>query len=54
MQTEWTNNFSNKIDTVIGDEWYAGNLSYHLESRPKIIILQKEPERRSFFKKYKK
>ena len=25
----------NKISIVVGDEWYAGNLSYHLESRPK-------------------
>ena len=24
----------NQINIVVGDEWYAGNLSYHLESRP--------------------
>ena len=40
VQTHWDNNFSNKIEVVIGDGWinggwYAGNLSYHLESRPK-------------------
>ena len=28
-------NFTNTIDSVIGDEWHAGNLSYHLRSRPK-------------------
>ena len=27
-------NFSNEISIVVGDEWYAGNLSYHLSSRP--------------------
>jgi len=53
VQTEWTNNFSNKIDTVIGDEWYAGNLSYHLESRPKIIILQKDQSGEVFLKNIK-
>ena len=26
--------FSNKIGLVAGDEWYGGNLSYHLKSRP--------------------
>ena len=40
VQTQWNNNFSNKIEAVVGDGWinggwYAGNLSYHLESRPK-------------------
>ena len=27
-------NFINEIKIVIGDEWSAGNLSYHLSSRP--------------------
>ena len=27
-------NFRNEISIVVGDEWYAGNLSYHLRSRP--------------------
>ena len=53
VQTEWENNFSKKIDTVIGDEWYAGNLSYHLESRPKIIILKKEQSGNVFLKSIK-
>ena len=35
-------NFRNKIKVVVGDEWYAGNLSYHLSSRPKWIIDLKE------------
>ena len=35
VQRRWDKNFSNKISIVIGDEWYAGNLSYHLSSRPK-------------------
>ena len=28
-------NFSNKIAIVVGDEWLGGNLSYHLQSRPR-------------------
>ena len=35
VQNKWDNNFSNEIKFVIGDEWFAGNLSYHLVSRPK-------------------
>ncbi len=34
VQNKWDDNFVNKIKIVIGDEWYAGNLSYHLYSRP--------------------
>ena len=34
-QEKWDGNFTNTIDSVIGDEWHAGNLSYHLRSRPK-------------------
>ena len=34
VQEKWENNFSNKIGIVGGNEWHAGNLSYHLESRP--------------------
>tara|TARA_Y100000768_G_C23789646_1_gene591984 strand:+ start:41 stop:814 length:774 start_codon:yes stop_codon:yes gene_type:complete len=34
VQNKWDNNFTNEIDIVIGDEWSAGNLSYHLISRP--------------------
>ena len=35
VQEKWENNFSNKIGIVGGNEWHAGNLSYHLRSRPK-------------------
>ena len=34
VQNKWDNNFINEIKIVVGDEWSAGNLSYHLESRP--------------------
>ena len=34
VQAKWDKNFNNSIETVIGDEWFAGNLSYHLASRP--------------------
>ena len=34
VQSKWDRNFSNEIETVVGDEWFAGNLSYHLSSRP--------------------
>ena len=35
VQLEWDQNFDEPIQFVIGDEWKAGNLSYHLKSRPK-------------------
>ena len=34
VQYRWNKNFINKIAIVVGDEWSAGNLSYHLKSRP--------------------
>ena len=34
VQNKWDDNFVNEIRIVIGDEWSAGNLSYHLKSRP--------------------
>jgi len=34
VQNKWDENFVNEIKIVIGDEWSAGNLSYHLNSRP--------------------
>ena len=34
VQNKWNDNFTNEIKIVIGDEWSAGNLSYHLQSRP--------------------
>jgi 4-amino-4-deoxy-L-arabinose transferase-like glycosyltransferase len=37
VQNKWDENFVNEIKIVVGDEWSAGNLSYHLDSRPKWI-----------------
>ena len=34
VQNKWDDNFVNEIKIVVGDEWSAGNLSYHLNSRP--------------------
>ena len=34
VQNKWNDNYVNDIKIVIGDEWFAGNLSYHLSSRP--------------------
>ena len=34
VQNKWDQNFTNEIKIVVGDEWSAGNLSYHLYSRP--------------------
>ena len=33
-QYAWDQQFNSKIDVVYGNEWNAGNLSYHLKSRP--------------------
>tara|TARA_B100001564_G_scaffold358738_1_gene378232 strand:+ start:52 stop:1422 length:1371 start_codon:yes stop_codon:yes gene_type:complete len=38
VQNKWDKNFINEIGIVIGDEWFAGNLSYHLNSRPKWML----------------
>jgi 4-amino-4-deoxy-L-arabinose transferase-like glycosyltransferase len=35
VQVTWEKDFDKEIQFVTGDEWKAGNLSYHLESRPK-------------------
>ena len=34
VQDRWNKNFVNNIEIIVGDEWVAGNLSYHLQSRP--------------------
>ena len=34
IQLEWNQNFEDSINVVLGNEWDAGNLSYHLNSRP--------------------
>ena len=33
-QYAWDQQFSSSINVVLGNEWNAGNLSYHLKSRP--------------------
>jgi 4-amino-4-deoxy-L-arabinose transferase-like glycosyltransferase len=35
IQIAWDKNFNEEIEFIIGNEWTAGNLSYHLKSRPK-------------------
>ena len=35
IQYVWDQDFDKEIQFVTGDEWKAGNLSYHLKSRPK-------------------
>ncbi len=35
VQIIWDKDFDEKIEFVTGKEWEAGNLSYHLKSRPK-------------------
>ena len=30
----WQKDFTEKINVVLGDEWHAGNISYHKEGRP--------------------
>ncbi len=47
VQNKWDKNFNNNIGFVIGDEWSAGNLSYHLNSRPK--WLNTIPENKNIF-----
>ena len=34
IQYAWDEDNRDKIEVVLGDEWTAGNLSYHLKSRP--------------------
>ena len=33
-QERWDNEFETEINIVLGNEWSAGNLSYHLKTRP--------------------
>ena len=35
VQNIWDQDFDEEIEFVIGNEWEAGNLSYHLKSRPR-------------------
>jgi 4-amino-4-deoxy-L-arabinose transferase-like glycosyltransferase len=47
VQIEWNKNFSDKIKIIVGKSWvyggwYGGNLSYHLEGRPKLQYVEPE------------
>ena len=42
VQESWDQKFNSNISYVSGDEWVAGNLSYHLKSRPKWIGQNKD------------
>jgi hypothetical protein len=35
IEEKYEKNFKGEIIYVVGDEWHGGNLSYHLDSRPK-------------------
>ena len=35
VQKLWNKDFEDEITVVLGNEWNAGNLSYHLKSRPR-------------------
>jgi len=37
VQENWNSKFTSQIGYVSGNEWVAGNLSYHLKSRPQWI-----------------
>ena len=37
IQITWEQEFDKEIEFVMGNEWKAGNLSYHLKSRPKWV-----------------
>ena len=34
IQKQWSENYDEPINVVLGNEWEAGNISYHLKSRP--------------------
>ena len=39
IQKAWDEKYNSKINYILGDEWWGGNLSYHLKSRPKWVPL---------------
>jgi 4-amino-4-deoxy-L-arabinose transferase-like glycosyltransferase len=56
VQEWWDNKYGGEIILVIGNEWEAGNLSYHLKDRPKWTSEFKELKKYGIFlcsKKYK-
>ena len=34
VQLRWNEEFKKPINVILGNEWNAGNLSYHLKTRP--------------------
>ena len=42
IQKIWDKKYKSEITYVKGDEWHAGNLSYHLKSRPKWLSIDSE------------
>ena len=44
MESATVNKYGGKITKVIGNEWEAGNLSYHLKDRPEWTSEFKEPK----------
>ena len=52
VQMLWDEKYSSEISYVLGDEWWAGNLSYHLKSRPKWVPILDEKEAKKL-KKFK-
>ena len=49
IQFEWDKKAQEgkKIKYVLGDEWHAGNLSYHLKSRPIVIFPSSKWDRKA-------
>jgi len=42
IQKIWNKKYNSRIEYVKGDEWQAGNLSYHLTSRPKWLAVSSD------------
>jgi hypothetical protein len=49
IQFQWNKKMQagKKIKYVLGDEWHAGNLSYHLKSRQKVVFIPSNKFERS-------
>jgi hypothetical protein len=50
IQKQWSQDHDEPINVVLGNEWEAGNLSYHLESRPVWKGIVTEDKLNSLFK----
>ena len=42
VQKVWNKKYKSRIEYVKGNEWFAGNLSYHLKSRPKWLSVDSD------------